>query len=296
MGFHLEEEAVLGGTIDNRVKGKTVIRLDLTSHQSSLITLQGNPCRDLAGSLWEFRNPHGRLAEEPGEPCFFIPTICEGRVGRISYTTRREVPVLPPAEHYDLLFDEKRDDPPTQVKPVLELEWFSQKFRQVEIDCEQMTLELREMVWVMTDEEAKEGEQALADTREEFLSGGEEDLWEEIELVEDYVAEDVEPHELEEVCFLIVQEFVLRSSEATPEKEALHGELLKLQEQMSLAFMHWDGEGGFDDEEETVRLLRTLLPFIDRARNQAKFVAETTVEMLEQLRIGVVRLRNDLRR
>lgn len=294
MGFHLEEEAVLGGTIDNRVKGKTVIRLDFASHHSSLVTLQGNPCQDLAGSLWEFRNPHGKRSEEPGEPCFFIPSICEGRVGRISYTTRREVPVLPPEEHYDLLFDEERDDPPTQVKPVLELEWFSQKFRQVEVDCQQMTLELREMVWSMTPREAAEGEEILADTRAEFRSIDEEDLWEEIELVEDYVAEEVEPHELEEVCFLIIQEFIVQTDEATPEREALHGELLKLQEQVSLAFMHWDGEDGFDDEADTVRLLGTLLPFIDRASESAKFIAETTREMLEQLRRGVVRLRKEL--
>lgn len=294
MGFHLEEEFVLGGTIDNRVRGKTVIRLDLANHHSCLLTLQGNPCQDLAGSLWKFRNPHGRLHEKPGDPCFFIPSICEGKVGRISYTKRMEVPVLPSSEHYDRLFDEDLEDPPTQVKPVLELEWFSQKFRQVEVDCQQMTLELQEMVWTMTPEEAAEGERALRDTREEFLGGSEDDFWEEMELVEEFVEEEVEPHKLEELCFLIVQEFVIRSSEATPEKEALHSELLKLQEQIALAFMHWDGEGAFEDRADTVRLLGRLVPFIDRARESAKFVAETTVEMLEQLRAGVVRLRDEL--
>ena len=70
---------------------------------------------------------------------------------------------------------------------------------------------------------------------------------------------------------------------------------MKFQEQVAHALMHWDGEGGFDDEAHTVTLLGSLLPFIDRARESAKFIAETTVEMLEHLRRGVVRLRKELR-
>ena len=161
MGFHLEEEHIVDGSIDNRVRGKTVLKINFTNHTSSLVTLQGNPCRDLAGSLWRFRNPHGKLDEKAGESCYFIPALSEGAVGRISYSRKRKVAILPPEEHYDRLFDEAKEDPPTKIGPVLELEWFSQKYGQVEIDCEQMTLELVEMEWSMTGEEAKAGEELV---------------------------------------------------------------------------------------------------------------------------------------
>jgi predicted class III extradiol MEMO1 family dioxygenase len=75
VGFHYEEMDVLGGSIDNRVKGKTI-----------------------------FTPEHAKVE--------------------------------------------------MKVSPVLELEWFTSKFGQVEIDCERMTIELVEMVWALTAEEA----------------------------------------------------------------------------------------------------------------------------------------------
>lgn len=193
MGFHLEEEFIANGFIDNRVKGCTLIRINFTNPTSSLITLQGNPCHDLAGSQWAFRNPHAVMDDLPGEQRFFVPALCEGAVGRISHTQKREVPILPPDEHYDRLFDPDMDDPPTKIAPVLELEWFSQKYKQVEIDCSQI--------------------------------------------------------------------------------------------------YH---DGGFEDIPGTIALLTTLLPFIERASESAKHLAETTAETLLQLRAGIVALRKEL--
>jgi len=299
MGFHFEEEFIADGTIDNRIKGRTVLRINFTNHTSSIVTLQGNPCRDLAGSVWSFRNPHARMDELPGEPCFFVPALCEGAVGRISHTRKREVPILPPDEHYDRLFDPEQEDPPTRTAPVLELEWFSQKFKQVEIDCSQMVLELVEMFWSMSPEEAAAGEALVDQTREEMRRHAEESMasfHEEMELVEAWVGEDSEPHELEELCFLIVQEFIINPAEDSDQKQELHDNLLKLQEQIAGTFVHLDHHGNFENIPATMSLLATVVPFIDRAAISAKGIAETSAENLLQLREGIIRLRDELAR
>lgn len=299
MGFHYEEEHIIGGAIDNRVKGKTVVTIHFSNHNSSLITLQGNPCRDLAGSLWKFRNPEGQMDEVPGAPCFFIPALCGGSVGRISYSRKREVRTLPREEHYDMLFDKTVGDPPTKLAPVLELEWFSEKYGQVEIDCELMKVELVEMAWVMSEEEAAREEVAINGRREEIVRRGEESMegfYEDMELIEEYLDEDVEPHVLEEECFLIVQEFVINASDESEAKQELHNDLLKLQEQIAGAFAFYNEEGTFDEVSETISLLTGVLPFIDRAVESAKFVAETTAHYLMQLRAGIVALRQELSR
>jgi hypothetical protein len=297
MGFHLEEEAIFDGSIDNRIKGRTLLRINFTNHTSSLVTLQGNPCRDLAGSLWTFRNPHAVMDEQPGAPYYFIPALCEGAVGRITYSRKREVPVLPPAEHYDRLFDDEQEDPPTRIAPVLELEWFSQKFKQVEIDCELMTLELVEMAWSLSPEEAAEGEATVKETRDEMLneSGDWTNSFEDdLELIEEYLGDDPEPHELEELCFIIVQEFVINTADGSPEKQELHTHLLKLQEQIAGAFIHLDHDGEFGDIPATIRLLNAVLPLIDRTVECARFLAETTHEHLLELSHGIIALRDEL--
>lgn len=299
MGFHMEEDSVADGTIDNRIKGRTVIRINFTDHTSSIITLQGNPCRDLAGSLWSFRNPHARMDELPGEQCFFIPALCEGSVGHISHTRKCKVPVLPPDEHYDRLFDNDKEDPPTIIAPVLDLEWFSQKFKQVEIDCQLITLELVEMAWSMSPEEAAAGEAIIEQTREEFQCLAEdstEGFFEDIELIEEWLEEDPEPHELEELCMIIVQEFIINSADGSDQKQELHDNLLKLQEQINGTFIHLDHDGNFENIPKTISLLKTVLPFIDRAATSAKFLAETTAEHLLHLREGIVSLREELTR
>jgi hypothetical protein len=219
MGFHLEEEFVFDGSIDNRIKGRTLLRLNFTNHTSSLVTLRGNPCRDLAGSLWTFRNPHARMDEQPGEQCaFFIPPLSEGAAGRISYSKKREISILPPAEHYSRLFDDEQEDPPTEIAPILELEWFSDEFHQIEIHCERMVLELVEIAWSLPAEEAA-AEQTKVDHYRETVTSGfddwaagigdDDDL--EVDDEDDFYDEDPEPHELEELCFLIVEEFKINS-------------------------------------------------------------------------------------
>ncbi len=299
MGFHLEEASIADGSIDNRTKGKTLLRFNFTDHTSSLITLQGNPCRDLAGALWVFRNPHAVMDDAPGEQCFFIPALCEGTVGRITHTRRSQVPILPPDEHYDRLYDDNQEDPPTKTAPVLDLEWFSQKFKQVEIDCEQMVLELVEMAWTLSPEEAAAGEAAVEETREEFQRASEESMeafYDEMELLDEYIAGDPEPHELEELCFLIVQHFVIHTADGSDEKQDLHIHLLKLQEQISGAFIHHALEDEFANIPETISLLTSVLPFIDRAAASAKTVTDATVENLGDLREGIIRLREKLTR
>ncbi len=297
MGFHLEEAAIFDGSIDNRIKGRTLLRFKFTNHTSSLITLQGNPCRDLAGSLWSFRNPHARMEEQPGAQHFFIPALCEGAVGRISYSKKRRVPVLPPEEHYDRLFDSEQEDPPTRIAPVLELEWFSQKFKQVEIDCELMTLDLVEMAWSLSAEEAAEGEAAIKQSRAETVHEG--DDWatgfaEDMELIEEYVGDEPEPHEIEELCFIIVQDFVINTADGSEEKQDLHTNLLKLQEQIGGAFIHLDYEGGFDDVPATIRLLNAVLPLLDRTAESARYLAESTYENLLNLKERIIVLRKEL--
>ena len=298
MGFHYEEAFIADGTIDNRTKGRTVIRINFTNLTSSLITLQGNPCRDLAGSLWAFRNPHARMDERPGEPCYFIPPLCEGSAGRISYTRKCEVPILPPEQHYDRLFDPDQEDPPTRLAPVLELEWFSEKYRQVEIDCEYMVLELLEMAWSLSPAEAA-AEKALVDRMREEIHRSESDptgFGESMELVDEWLDMDPEPHELEELCFLIVQHFIINSADGSDGKQELHSDLLKLQEQIDGAFILLNFDGKFDDIPETISLLSGVIPFIDRAIRNAKFIAGETYESLTDLREGILRLREDLAR
>ena len=68
----------------------------------------------------------------------------------------------------------------------------------------------------------------------------------------------------------------------------------ELQEQVARAFIYYTNEGTFEDSPATVRLLSGVLPLIDRAAENAKFVAETTVELLLQLREGLEALRDEL--
>jgi antitoxin component HigA of HigAB toxin-antitoxin module len=117
-----------------------------------------------------------------------------------------------------------------------------------------------------------------------------EDMDGHIERVEDYLDHDPEPHEIEELCFLIVQEFVINSEE----KQELHRDLLGLQEQVVVAFGYYTNERTFEDAPATVKLLGRLLPLIDRAAESARFAAETTAELLLQLREGIVALRDVL--
>lgn len=297
MGLHYEESGIVDGTIDNRTRGKTILKINFTNHTSSLITLQWDPCRDLAGSLWKFMNPFAEMEETRGDECYFIPSISEGFAGRISYSRKVKVGVLPPEEHLDMVFDDSRGNPPTKIAPMLELEWFTPKFGQVEIDCDRMTLELVEMVWTMTQQEADMEEEIVNDKREEILSKGAESgdgFMADMKLIEDYVADGPEPHELEERCFLIVQEFVVNSADGSEEKEALHGNLLKLQEQVGGAFGYLNHEGGFDDIPATIKLLNGVLPFIDRAADSANFAVAKTAELLGQFREGIVALRDEL--
>lgn len=123
---------------------------------------------------------------------------------------------------------------------------------------------------------------------EQMVEG--EDMDGHIERVEDYLDHDPEPHEIEELCFLIVQEFVINSEE----KQELHRDLLGLQEQVVVAFGYYTNERTFEDAPATVKLLGRLLPLIDRAAESARFAAETTAELLLQLREGIVALRDVL--
>lgn len=70
-------------------------------------------------------------------------------------------------------------------------------------------------------------------------------------------------------------------------------DLLKLQEQMNGTFIHVNHDGDFDEIPETVSLLNTLIPFIDRAAESAKFIVETTAENLLHLQ-GIINLRDEL--
>ena len=296
MGFHMEEEYVADGTIDNRVKGKTVISIRFINHTSSIITLRGNPCRDLAGSLWAFHNPHARMEEMPGEPCHFIPPLCEGTVGRITHTRKRDIPILPPAEHYDRFFDPNQENPPTRRAPILELEWFSEEFGQVEIDCECMTLELLEMEWSMSAEEAAAEKIVVDQTRNDNHRSENDviDFDEGAEPFYEWFDEDPEPHELEELCFLIVQHFMIHSDNGSKQMRELHAKLLELQEKIGEAFIHLDYDGDFTDIPETISLLKGVIPFIDRANESAKFITESLSESLLDLREGILRLRDEL--
>ncbi|YCM43124.1 hypothetical protein V2O64_17590 [Verrucomicrobiaceae bacterium 227] len=290
MGFHCRKEHIVDGSIDNRVKGTTILQINFSNHTSSVITLKGNPCRDLAGSLWAFRNPDAQRDAGPGGEGSVTPKVDEGRVGQVSYASRRETPTLPVDEHYAQLFDDNQEDPPTTIVPVLELEWFSEEHGQVEICYDGMEIELMEMVWAMTAEEAatemKEADRIRDRFYEEMSFDEDED--------EDDFDEEIELHVLEERCFLIVQEFVINSADDSEAKKALHRSLLKLQEEVAEAFGFYTNEGTFEDIPGTIKLLGGVLPFIDRAAASAQYAAETTVELLAQLKVGIVTLRDEL--
>lgn len=285
---------MLGGSIDNRVKGKTALKIDFTNHTSSLIMLQGNPSRDLAGSLWNFTNPYARMESLPGEQCPFIPALCEGSIGRVSYSWKKKVPVMPPDEYLETIFTPEHDKVEMKVSPVLELEWFTTKFGQIEIDCDRMTVELVEMGWTMTEEEAAIEKGLVHESRLEHGVEG-EDFDGNLERIEEYLDHDPEPHEIEEKCFLIVQEFVINSADDSEQKKELHRDLTKLQDKMAGAFVYYDDEeDSFDNAPKTIALLSEVLPFIDRASVSAKFVTEMTFELLNGLRESVLALRDEL--
>ena len=67
MGFHYEESGIVDGTIANRTRGKTILKINFTNHRSSVITLQGDLYRGLAGSLWKVSNPFTEVEEKQGD-------------------------------------------------------------------------------------------------------------------------------------------------------------------------------------------------------------------------------------
>ncbi len=97
-----------------------------------------------------------------------------------------------------------------------------------------------------------------------------------------------------ELCFLIVQEFVINTADGSEEKQELHSNLLKLQEQIAGAFIHLDHDGEFDDIPATIRLLTAVLPLLDRTAESARYLAETTYENLLNLKEGIIALRKEL--
>lgn len=269
----------MDGSIDNREKGKTLITIRFTNHTSSMVTLYGNPCRDLAGSLWNFRNPEGKLEAQAGARASILPEVVSGIVGHISFARKEEIPILPMERGPDGFLVEPPGDQPARLVPILDMEWFSKDEGQVEFCYEGLIMELVEMVWAMTAEEAEMEREEIEEARERF---------------DDDFEEEIEPHELEERCFLIVQEFVINSADDSEQKQELHRNLLELQEQVARAFAYYTNEGTFEDAPATVRLLGGVLPLIDRAAENAKFVAETTAELLLQLREGLEALRDEL--
>ena len=298
MGFHCEEEHIASGSIDNRTKGRTLITIHFTNQTSSLVTLEGNPCRDLAGSLWNFKNPDAEMEVYPGEQCYFIPCFCDGKVGRISYSRKRKVSLLSPDDLLDWVADETKGAPPMKFAPTLDLEWFTEDFGRVEIDCSGMTLELEEMVWSLSAEEAAEQERLIDQERERYEAIAEESVegyYGEMDYEDDdHFDSDPDLHNLEEFCFLIVQEFTLNSADDTPEKKSLNNALLELQEKVAEAFTYYEGDGIFDEPTWTVAKLGELIPVLDQVEADSKYLAATTSEFLGQLRDGILRLRDEL--
>ncbi len=159
------DEAVIVGEIDNRIRGQVTGRLWLVGRAAPIILeLQGNCCRDLAGRLLRFRNPHPQPAELNG-----FRGWQQGVVGDITASRKVKVPAIPLEQVGRALAAGKPF--PWHWANALYLEWFSETNARVVIESARFELTIAGAAgWEMSPEEEAAQRDANAAALQKFLA------------------------------------------------------------------------------------------------------------------------------
>jgi hypothetical protein len=139
-------QSVVGGWIDNRVKGRVTGEIVLLGRDEPVrIDLEGDANPDVAGCRIEFTNP--KPAE--GDPTDLFAEQA-GLPGDITCSRKCRVPDVPIEEFVNY----RGRQIPSHWANTLYIEWFSDRNGRVVIESADFTVRISERAWTMTEEEA----------------------------------------------------------------------------------------------------------------------------------------------
>lgn len=140
---------VIGGEIDNTIKGRVTGVVRLAGHSEPVrLLLAGNCLRDIAGFRVVFRNPSPIKPEAK----LFIGDLQEGQVGDITASRKVRVPACPVEEFY-----KHKGNIPCTLSNAFYLEWFSHTNGRVVIESVEFKITIAEgPTWEMTKGESEE--------------------------------------------------------------------------------------------------------------------------------------------
>lgn len=171
MAWHIEE-AVIGGEIDNRTRGRVTGRLWLAGCPHPItLDLVGNAWRDLAGRRMIFTNPERPVQPLTPEQSAQFAAAQRGWVGDITASRREKIPDVPAEEVMRCLAAGKAY--PWHWGNTLHLEWYDETNGRVVLESAKLLLTISpEVAWELTVEE----EAAQKRSNAEAMSGHIEEL------------------------------------------------------------------------------------------------------------------------
>ena len=171
MAWHIEE-AVIGGEIDNRTRGRVTGRLWLAGCPHPItLDLVGNAWRDLAGRRMIFTNPERPVQPLTPEQSAQLAADQRGWVGDITASRREKIPDVPAEEVMRCLAAGKAY--PWHWGNTLHLEWYDETNGRVVLESAKLLLTISpEVAWELTVEE----EAAQKRSNAEAMSGHIEEL------------------------------------------------------------------------------------------------------------------------
>ncbi len=165
MAVRLDENSITQGSIDNRTRGETFIKLAFTDGYYTEITLSGNPYRDIAGRLVTLlhTNPDEALAHERA----LVP-IDTGAAGDITAARKVKAPTISLKETGEYYLKKKKI--PYVWKNSLYLEWYTLNGGRCVLEATELQITSSEPEWIMTDDEEKQAHQDAQKGLSLFLS------------------------------------------------------------------------------------------------------------------------------
>jgi hypothetical protein len=164
MAFRIED-CVVGGEIDNRVKGTVRGKIWLEGRKEPvLLELRGNAWPDLAGCLLTFKNPAKRYTH------YKLDTVNAQQRGRLGdLTASRKVRVYDVPEHEAEEMIERGEKPPEHMANCLYMEWFSEANGRMLIESAEYEVTVSAPEWQLTSEEKKAVSKQADEAMTEFL-------------------------------------------------------------------------------------------------------------------------------
>jgi hypothetical protein len=142
-------EGVMGGEIDNRVRGRVAARIWLVDRAKQItLELTGNCHRDVAGCLVRFENP---AAKSTPDEHLDLAAKQIGVAGDI--TASRKVRVFDVPLEEALRIGKEGGKPPEHMANSLYLEWFSEANGRVVIESADYKIEISPRAWTLSPED-----------------------------------------------------------------------------------------------------------------------------------------------